>query len=87
MAFLPLGNSDHMVVAVPIDFPSNSKRHAPFYRIAYDYSCADYDRLRDDLRDNQWENIFKPVASAAASKFCNLLRLEMMYIPLIVNIR
>ena len=24
MAFLPLGNSDHVVVSVSIDFPSNS---------------------------------------------------------------
>ena len=25
MAFLPLGNTDNVVVSVPIDFPSNSK--------------------------------------------------------------
>ena len=41
MAFPPLGNSDHVVVSVAIDFPSNSKRDAPFHRIAYDYSRAD----------------------------------------------
>ena len=41
MAFPPLGNSDHVVVSVSIDFPINSKRDAPFYRIPYDYSCAD----------------------------------------------
>ena len=40
MAFPPLGNSDHIVVSVSIDFPSNSQRDAPFHRIADDYSRA-----------------------------------------------
>ena len=40
-AFPPLENSDHVVVSVSIDFPSNSQRNAPFHRIAYDYSRAD----------------------------------------------
>ena len=30
MAFPPLGNSDHIVVSVSIDFPSNSQQDAPF---------------------------------------------------------
>ena len=47
----PSGNSDYVVVSVSIDFPSNSKRDAPFHRIAYDYSGADWDGLRDHLRD------------------------------------
>ena len=55
MAFPPLGNSDHVVVSVSIDFPTNSQRDVPFHRIAYDYSRAD---------------IFKLGASAAASEFC-----------------
>ena len=38
MAFPPLGNSDHVVVSVSIDFPTNSQQIAPFHRIAYDYS-------------------------------------------------
>ena len=42
MAFPPLGNSDHVVVLVSIDFSSNSKPDAPFHRIAYDYSRADW---------------------------------------------
>ena len=41
MAFPPLGNSDHVVISVSIDFPSCSQRDAPFHRIAYDYSRAD----------------------------------------------
>ena len=34
MAFPPLGSSDHRVVSVSIDFPSNSQWDAPFYCIA-----------------------------------------------------
>ena len=45
MAFPPLGNSDHAVVSVSIDFLINSKRNAQFHRIAYDYSHADWDGL------------------------------------------
>ena len=66
MAFPPLGNFDH-VVSVSIDSPSNSQRDAPFHRTAYDYSCADWDGVRDHLRDVPWENIFQLGASAAAS--------------------
>ena len=49
IAFPPLGNSDHFV-PVSIDFPSYSQRHAPFHRIAYDYSLTDCDGFRDYLR-------------------------------------
>ena len=51
MAFPPLGNSDHVVVAVSIDFLFNSQREAPFHCIAYDYSRANWDGLCDHLRD------------------------------------
>ena len=33
MAFPPLGNSDHAVVSISINFPSNSHWDAPFHRI------------------------------------------------------
>ena len=58
MAFPPLGNCDHVVVSVSIDFPINSKWDAPFHHIAYDYSHADWDGLCDHLKDVQWEDIF-----------------------------
>ena len=74
MAFPPLGNSDHVLVSVSIDFPSNSRRDSPFHRIAYDYYRADWDGLRDHLRDVPWEDIFKLSASAAASVFCELVQ-------------
>ena len=70
MAFPPLGNSDHVVVSVSIDFSTNSQQDAPFHRIAYDYSCAYWDGLRDHLSGVPWEDIFKIDASAAASEFC-----------------
>ena len=68
MAFPPLGNSDHVVVSVSIDFPSNYQRDTVFHYIACDYSCADWDD--DHLRDVLWDDIFKLGASASASEFC-----------------
>ena len=50
-AIPPLGNSDHAVVSVFIDLSSNSRRD--------DYPRADWDGLRDHLRDVPWEDIFK----------------------------
>ena len=82
MAFPPLGNSDHVVVSVSIDFPINSKQDAPFHRVAYDYSRADWDGLRDHLRNVPWEDIFKLSASAAASEFCERVQVRIdVYIP------
>ena len=82
MAFPPLGNSDHVVVSVSIDFPINSKQDTPFHCMAYDYSCADWDGLRDHLRDVPWEDIFKLGASAAASEFCEWVQVGIdVYIP------
>ena len=73
MTFHPLGNSDHVVVLVSIDFPSYSQRDTLFHYIAYNYSSADWDGLRDHLRDVLWEDIFQLCASAAASEFCEWL--------------
>ena len=70
MAFRPLGNSDHVVVSISIDFPTNSQRDTPFHCIAYEYSCADWDGLRDYLRYVLWEDIFKLGASDAGGEFC-----------------
>ena len=70
MAFPPLGNSDHVVVSVSIDFPVNSQQDDLFHCIAHDCSNANWDGPRDNLRDVLWDNIFELSASAAASKFC-----------------
>ena len=77
-----MGNSDHVVVSVSIDFPINSKQDIPFHRVAYDYFRADWDGLRDHLRDASWEDIFKLSASAAASEFCEWVQVGIdVYIP------
>ena len=82
MAFPPLGNSDHVVVSVSIDFPINSKQNTPFHRVDYDYSRADWDGLRDHLRDVPWGDIFKLSASAAASEFFEWVQVGIdVYIP------
>ena len=82
MAFPPLGNSNHVVVSVSIDFPSYSQQDAQFHCIAYDYSRADWDSLRDHLRDVPWEDISKFSASAAASEVCEWVQLGIdLYIP------
>ena len=82
MAFPPLGNSEHVVVSVSIDFPSYSQWDAPFHDIANNYSCADWDSLRDHLRDVPWGDIFKLSASAAASEFCEWVQVGIdVYIP------
>ena len=70
MAFPSMGNSDHIVVSVSIDFPSNSQQDALFHCVAYDYSCADWDGLHHLLRDVPLEDIFKFSASAAGSEYC-----------------
>ena len=81
-AFLPLGNSGHVVVSASIDFPSNSKWDALFNRIVYDYSHADWDGLYDHLRDVPWKDIFKLSASADASEFCEWIQVGIdVYIP------
>ena len=77
-----MGNSDHIVVSVFIDFPSNLQRDALFHRIGYNYSCVDWGGLRDHLRDVPWEDIFKLGASAFASEFCEWVQVGIhVYIP------
>ena len=61
IAFPPLWNSDHVVLSVSTDFPANSKWDALFHCIAYDYSPADWDGLRDHLRHVPWEDILNSV--------------------------
>ena len=86
MAFSPLGNSDHVFVSVSIDFSSNSQRDAPFHRIAYDYSPADWDDLRDYLRDVPWSIFLNSVFLLLLVNFVIDFRLELMYISLIESI-
>ena len=56
--------------------------HVHVHRVAYDYSRADWDGLRDHLRNVPWEDIFKLGASAAASEFCEWVQVGInVYIP------
>ena len=48
----------------------------------YDYSRADWDGLRNHLRDVPWENIFKLSASSATSEFYEWVQVVIdVYIP------
>ena len=77
-----MGNSDHLVVSVSIDFLSNSKLDDLFHCIAYDYSRADCDGLHDHLRDVPCKDICKLSASAAASEFCEWFQVGIdAYVP------
>ena len=50
--------------------------------MAHDNSPADWDGLRDHLRDVPWEDIFKLSASAAATEFCGWVQVGIdVYIP------
>ena len=82
MVFLPLENSDHVVVSVPIGFPPNSRWDSLLHFIAYNYSRADWDGLPDHLRDVPWEDIFKLSVSVAATEFCEWVQVGIdVYIP------
>ena len=82
MTFPSLGISDHVFVSVFIGFLSNSQQDALLDCMVYDYSCADWDGLCDHVRDVPWEDVFKLVASAAASEFCEWVWLGIdVYIP------
>ena len=88
MAFPPLGNSNHVVVSVSIDFSSNSKRDSPFHQIAYNYSHVDFDGLHEHLRDVLWEGILELSALLLLLlNFVSGFRFELMSISLIVSIR
>ena len=82
MAFPPLGNSDHTVASVSIDFPINSKWDALFHRISYDYSRADWDGLRNHLRYIQGRISLNSMLLLLLLNFVSGFRLELIYISL-----
>ena len=86
MTLPPLGNSDHVVVSVSIDFPVNSKQDAPFHHINCDYSRADWDGLRDHLREYGRISL-SSVLLLLLVNFVSGFKLELMNISLIVSIR
>ena len=64
-----------------IDSPSNTKRDALLHGMAYDYSRADRDGLPVHLRQVPWDDIFKLIASAAASGFCEWVQVGIDVYP------
>ena len=87
MVFPPLRSSDHVVVSVSIDFPTNSKQDTPFHHIAYDYSRTDWDGLPDHLRDVPWKIYLKSVLLLLLLNFVSAFKLELICLSLIVRIR
>ena len=87
VAFPSLENSDHVVVLVSIDFPSNSKGDASFYHKPHDYSHDDSDDIHNHLRDVPWENVFKLGTFLLLLNFVGESMSKLMYVSLIVNIR
>ena len=80
LAFPTLGNPDHVVVSVSIDFQSNSNQDSLFHGIAYSYSCADWDSLCDNLRDVPW---WISVLLLLLVNFVSGFRLELISLSLI----
>ena len=81
IAFPPLGSSDHVVVSISIDVPTNLQRDTPFHLIVYDYSRAHWDGHRNFLKVIPWEDIFK-LSASAASEFCEWVQVGIdAYIP------
>ena len=76
VAFPPWGTSDHVAVSVSIDFPTNSEKDVPFHCTAYDYSHADWDGLRDHLRDVQQQDVLETWCSVAATEFCKWVQVK-----------
>ena len=74
MDFLPLENSDYVVVSVSIDFLSDKKQDFPFDCTACEYSHADWDSIWDHLRDFSLEDIIKLSDSVAGSEFCECVQ-------------
>ena len=81
MALPQLGNFDHVVISVSIDFPINSEQDSLFHCMAYDYSHADWDGLCGHLRDVSWQDIFK-LSASAGSEFWKWFQIGIdVYIP------
>ena len=78
-----ISNDLTQIVNFPTRIPDcDLKQDTLFHHVAYDYSCADWDGLRDHLRDVPWEDIFKLSASAAARKVCEWVQVGFdVYIP------
>ena len=87
MAFPSLGNFDHAVVSISIDFPSYPQRDSPFHRIAYDYSRANWDWVFVIISEMFHGRISLNSVLLLLVNFVSEFTLELIYISLIVSIR
>ena len=83
MALPPLGNSHHVVISDPIDFPSNSKRHAPFPCMAYDILVV----FRKVFVIIYGKVSLSLLLQMLLVNFVSRLKLELMYTSLIISMR
>ena len=74
VAYLPLENSDLVVVSVSIDFPLNSKKYSHFHRATYEYSRVDWGGNYGYLID-----VPCSVLPLLVLNFVSRSRLELMY--------
>ena len=78
----PLGRSDHIVVSVDVKFVVKSTNEHPYHRTVYSYSKADWDGLRDHLRDVPWSDIFSHDTTFAAKELSEWVKIGIdCYIP------
>ena len=78
----PLGRSDHIVVSVDVKFVVKSTNEHPYHRTVYSYSKADWDGLRDHLRDVPWSDIFSHDTTFAAKELSEWVEIGIdCYIP------
>ena len=85
MALSPLGNSDHVVFSISINFPSNSQRDATFHCIAYNYSRGDWDGLCDNLEMFHGRISLNLLLLLLLVNFVSGFRWELIYISVIEN--
>ena len=72
----PLGKSDHMVVSAGVKFVVKSTDEHPYNRTVYSYIKADWDGLRDHLRDVPCLDIFKYDATYAAKEITEWVKIS-----------
>ena len=85
MVFPPLGDSDHAVVSVSIDFPSESQPDALFHRIAFLVLIRTVFVI--NLKMYHGRISLNSVLLLLVVNFVGVFRLEMMHISLIESIR
>ena len=78
----PLGNSDHSVVNVAIDFNTFSSRDPPIHRKLFSYHRGDWDNFRDLIRDLPLDYIFHLDTEKCAEEISSWLQVGIdAYIP------